>query len=204
VPSRTEIARAALDAAAHRGWPLFTGNGFLCREVTAQAGDPGKSAVLPLHGGMGLAGGVAAGYLLRGNCPGAIVLEGDGNHLMGWSCAQLIGSLALPVIHIVACNGSYESTGGQPLPFPVQPHQAEAAAAVLRYARGVAAGTIEELREALDQATAGPTLIYARQHGAEKTPPRSPFCTIDYADALSSAAAPHGATARPAQAGVSE
>jgi thiamine pyrophosphate-dependent acetolactate synthase large subunit-like protein len=204
MPSRTEIARAALDAAAHRGWPLFTGNGFLCREVMAQAGDPGKSAVLPLHGGMGLAGGVAVGYLLSGNCPGAIVLEGDGNHLMGWGCAQLIGGLALSVIHIVACNGSYESTGGQPIPFPVQPHQAEAATAVLRYARGVAACTLAELREALDQATAVPTLIYARQDGAEKAPPRSPFCSADYADALSNAAAPHGAIVRPAQTGESE
>lgn len=188
MPTRTEITAAALAAAQDRGWPLFTGNGFLCRETMALAGDPGHAAVLPLHGGMGLAGGVAAGYILGGAAPGAVILEGDGNHLMGWGCAQLIGSLGLNVLHIVAVNGLYESTGGQPVPFAPDPDQAVTAASVLGYSRGAVAHSPAELQAALNDGASGSVLVYAVQTQMDAVPPRSPYCTADYADALGKAA----------------
>ena len=189
MPTRTEITAAALAAARARGWPLFTGNGFLCREAMTQAGEPGRVAVLPLHGGMGLAGGVAAGYLLGGAASGAVILEGDGNHLMGWSCAQLTGSLDLDVLHIVAVNGLYESTGGQPVPFAPDPGQAATAAGLLGYSRGAAARSSAELHAALDDDVPGSALVYVVQEQPDAVPPRSGYCTADYADALGKAAA---------------
>jgi thiamine pyrophosphate-dependent acetolactate synthase large subunit-like protein len=198
MPSRTEIVRAVLDTAARRDMPVFIGNGFLAREVMAQAGAPGASAVLPLHGGMGLAGGVAAGYLLARACPGAIVLEGDGNHLMGWGCAQLIGHLGLHVIHVVACNGIYQSTGGQPIPGQPQPDRVRAASTALGYACGIQARTSRELGSALSHASnCGPVLLYVTQDDRSGVPTRAGYCTADYADALSEALCTSG-TAREA------
>jgi hypothetical protein len=183
--SRTGIARAAVETASGQGWPLIVGNGLLCREVMALAA-PGHEPVLPLHGGMGLAAGVAAGYLLARPRSGAIVLEGDGNHLMGWGCAQLIGDLGLPLIHIVSCNGVYRSTGGQRVPRPTSPGQVQAAAKVLGYRQAFSISTGKELRDTLADAVllAGPTLLYVTEDPTPDTPARSAFSTADYADAL--------------------
>lgn len=201
--TRTAIARMAVDAAAGRNWPLFTGNGFLCREVMALA-TPGQEPVLPLHGGMGLAGGVAAGYLLARPRSGAIVLEGDGNHLMGWGCAQFIGDLGLPLVHIVSSNGVYRSTGGQRVPRPADPGHVHAAAKVLNYRQSFSISTAEQLRDVLAEAVllAGPSLLYVTEDPAQDAPPRSSFVTADYAQALTKVLTPtadsfgHSAPAR--------
>jgi thiamine pyrophosphate-dependent acetolactate synthase large subunit-like protein len=143
---------------------------------------------------MGLAGGVAAGYLLARACTGAIVLEGDGNHLMGWGCAQLISDLGLPVIHIVACNGIYQSTGGQRIPGQPQPDRVRAAAAALGYTCGIPARTNRDLRIALSHASdSGPVLLYVIQNPEKSAPRRSRYCTADYADALTKTVAIPGA-----------
>lgn len=183
--TRTAIARTAVATASRRGWPLFTGNGLLCREVMTLA-DPGQHPVLPLHGGMGLAGGVAAGYLLARPNSGAIVLEGDGNHLMGWGCAQLIGALGLPLVHIVSSNGVYRSTGGQRVPGPSDTGRVHAAAKVLGYRHAFSSSTADELDDALAQAVLldGPSLLYVTEDPAPQAPPRSAFVTADYAEAL--------------------
>ncbi|MGW2055920.1 thiamine pyrophosphate-dependent enzyme [Streptomyces sp. NPDC001840] len=191
MPTRTAIARAAVDAAAARKWPLFTGNGFLCREVMALA-VPGQAPVLPLHGGMGLAGGVAAGYLLARPRSGAIVLEGDGNHLMGWGCAQFIGDLGLPLVHVVSCNGLYRSTGGQRVPYPADTGHVHAAATVLNYRQAFTISTAEQLQSVLVEAMlmAGPSLLYVTEDLAEDAPPRSAYVTADYAQALAKTVTP--------------
>jgi hypothetical protein len=184
--TRTGIARAAIETASAQGWPLVVGNGLLCREVMTLAG-PGDEPLLPLHGGMGLAAGVAAGYLLARPRSGAIVLEGDGNHLMGWGCAQFIGDLGLPLVHIVSCNGVYRSTGGQRLPRPTSPGQVQAAAEVLGYRQAFSISTDRQLRDILADAVllAGPSLLYVTEDATPDTPSRSTFSTADYADALS-------------------
>src|SRR2546423_14839852 len=112
---RGEIASRVVACARTRGWPLFVGNGYLAREVMAIV-DPGEARTLPLQGGMGLAGAVAAGFVLAGASSRAVVLEGDGNHLIGWSCAQFIGFQQLPIVHAVSDNGGFASTGGPPGP----------------------------------------------------------------------------------------
>ncbi|WP_052391461.1 thiamine pyrophosphate-dependent enzyme [Streptomyces sp. NRRL B-24484] len=190
---RHTIAAAVLHAARTRRLPLFVSNGFLCREVMALTA-PGRDRVLPLQGGMGLATGVAAGYVMAagpsgpsGPC-GAIVLEGDGNHQMGWGCAQLVGAHALPLVHVVSCNGVYRSTGGQKVPARTD---ALTAAAALDYRQAFTAITTEQLAGCLERALAlpGPSLIYAVEDGTGAPPDRSPFRTRDYTEALARQAA---------------
>jgi thiamine pyrophosphate-dependent acetolactate synthase large subunit-like protein len=185
MPARASIARIALAAATGAGVPLFTGNGFLAREVMALT-PPGAGGVLPLQGGMGLSTSVAAGYLLSGRVSAAIVLEGDGNHLMGISGALLAGALDLHLVHVVACNGVYQSTGGQHLPIPAGPDRVHAAAAMLSYRLACPAASDGELEDALRQALRGPgpSLIYAAEDPAAPAPARSGATTAAYAAAL--------------------
>ncbi|WP_037599490.1 thiamine pyrophosphate-dependent enzyme [Streptacidiphilus rugosus] len=184
---RHTIAAAVLAAARDHQLPLFVSNGFLCREIMALTA-PGEDRVLPLQGGMGLAAGVAAGYAMATG-RAAIVLEGDGNHLMGWGSAQLTGTHALPLVHVVSCNGVYRSTGGQPL--PSQPSTVQSAAATLFYPQAFTAATEPELRHCLEQAllAPGPSLLYAVEDETGAPPDRSDFRTRDYATALARQAA---------------
>ncbi|MEY9848329.1 thiamine pyrophosphate-dependent acetolactate synthase large subunit-like protein [Streptacidiphilus sp. BW17] len=186
--NRDDIATAVLAAARAHHLPLLVGNGFLCREVMALTA-PGEDRALPLQGGMGLAAGVAAGYALATNST-VIVLEGDGNHVMGWASAQLIGAQRLPVVHVVACNGVYRSTGSQPLSATTT--DAAAAAACLGYAHAFTPATNAELTACLEQALTleGPTLIYAAEQDGGRPPGRSPHRTSEYAAALARHAAP--------------
>jgi thiamine pyrophosphate-dependent acetolactate synthase large subunit-like protein len=179
MPARTDIVRRTLDAADARGIPLIVGNGFLAREAMALS-SPGERLLLPLQGGMGLAAGVAVGLVAAKSCVGAVVLEGDGNHLMGWGCAQLIGRLRVPVLHVVAVNGLYASTGGQQVPSPCS--DAATAAAALGYELGVNASDDAHLVDALATFSCqnGPLLVYAAEPPAEPPPPRSPHQTCDY------------------------
>lgn len=174
------VSRVAAFASA-RHWPLFVGNGYLAREIMAIAG-PGDGSTLPLQGGMGLAGAVAAGFVLASPASRAVVLEGDGNHLMGWSSAQFIGFLRLPIIHVVSCNGSYGSTGGQAVPRRDALIQATATAAVLGYEQGLTAESEPELESALESAAACslPTLVYAAENPASASPPRRQGTTASY------------------------
>jgi thiamine pyrophosphate-dependent enzyme len=180
--SRALIAREAVRAAGLLHWPLFVGNGFLCREVMALTG-PGERMVLPLQGGMGLAAGVAAGYALADRNRGAVVLEGDGNHTMGWGCAQLVGDLGVPVLHLVACNGVYRSTGGQRVPRPRLLDQLGAAASTLNYRHGVPLATDDDLGRFVDgvASVALPCLVYVAEDDTDHTPPRRDLPSSAYA-----------------------
>lgn len=197
--ARATIASLVAGAAAAADWPLFTGNGFLAREVMSVS-EPGKAPVLPLQGGMGLSSGVAAGFLLASRFPGAFILEGDGNHLMGWGGAQFIGDLGLTVVHVVSCNGLYHSTGGQRIPHSDLPLRTESAAATLHYRRAFRADSPHQLSEAIATAitSSGPTLVYVLEDPSEAPPPRSPFNTAEYAAALRHAVVDKDMSRRPA------
>jgi thiamine pyrophosphate-dependent acetolactate synthase large subunit-like protein len=183
--ARADIVRAAIALAVEGGRTLFVGNGFLSRDVMSALG-PGEAPVLPIQGGMGLAGGVAAGYLLARPEPGAVVLEGDGNHLMGWGCAQFVGSLSLNLIHIVSLNESFASVGGWRVPRPLRRKQVTAAAEVLGYRYAMSATDSDELDVALSKARqlTGPILVYVDESASDVVSPRRPSSTAEYADRL--------------------
>ena len=191
--SRATIASEALRAAGLLDWPLFVGNGFLCREVMALV-NPGERPVLPLQGGMGLAAGVAAGYALADPSRGAVVLEGDGNHTMGWGCAQLIGDLGVPVLHIVACNGVYRSTGGQRVPRPASLDQLGSAVSTLRYRHGLRVATDDDFARLTDRITTItlPLLVYVAEDATDQTPPRRDLASAAYAQHLLDAVTTNG------------
>jgi len=131
---------------------------------------------------------------LRSASSRAIVLEGDGNHLMGWSSAQFIGFLQLPVVHVVSCNGVYASTGGQAIPRGGGPPDAVAAAA-LGYSRGFTVDSADGLEHALKAAadTPQPCLVYIAENPASAVPPRCPETTARYADGFRHGAPQFGA-----------
>jgi thiamine pyrophosphate-dependent acetolactate synthase large subunit-like protein len=188
--SRSAIAREGLRAAALMDTPLFVGNGFLSREVMALV-EPGERPVLPLQGGMGLAAGVAAGYALASPGHGAVVLEGDGNHTMGWGCAQLIGGLEMPILHLVACNGVYRSTGGQRLPRPLLPELVNHSASTLGYQHRVSVATDDDLGRLIDRVATLtlPCLVYVREDPTDQVPPRRDQPSAAYAQHLLDAVA---------------
>lgn len=183
--ARSGIVRAAIGLAVGSGRTLFVGNGFLSREVMS-ALRPGEASVLPIQGGMGLAGGVAAGYLLAHPEPGAVLLEGDGNHLMGWGCAQFVGNLGLNLIHIVSLNKSFASAGGWRVPGPLRRERVTAAAEVLGYRHAMSANDSGELDVVLSRARhlTGPILVYVDESASNLVPSRRPSSTAEYADRL--------------------
>ncbi|MFF5085477.1 thiamine pyrophosphate-dependent enzyme [Actinoplanes sp. NPDC000266] len=195
---RSVIAGEAVRAADLLGWPLFVGNGFLCREVMALAA-PGQRPVLPLQGGMGLATGVAAGYALADRNQGAVVLEGDGNHAMGWGCAQLVGALGVPVLHLVGCNGVFRSTGGQQVPHAPSLDLLGAAAATLRYRHNVPVSTDDDLARLVDRLPSIdlPCLVYIAEDTNGQAPPRRDLPSAAYAEHLLSGGIRHPAEGKP-------
>jgi len=96
--------------------PVIVGNGLLAREIYRWHD---SSNLLYLFGGMGLASSVAAGLIAGGAIDSTrevVVLEGDGNFLMGLQGAAMCARLSAPVLHVVDVNGVYATTGGQELP----------------------------------------------------------------------------------------
>jgi thiamine pyrophosphate-dependent acetolactate synthase large subunit-like protein len=182
---RAVIVDLVVDLARRSGRPLFVGNGFLSREVMSSL-PPGIAAVLPLQGGMGLAAGVAAGYLLARPEPGALVLEGDGNHLMGWGCAQFAADQGINLIHIVCLNGCYASAGGWAVPGRLRSDRVTAAAEVLGYQQALTARDEVELRAVLAMVSrsTGPVLIYVDEQLSASRPARQAYRTAQYAQWL--------------------
>jgi thiamine pyrophosphate-dependent acetolactate synthase large subunit-like protein len=92
---------------------LVVGNGRLAREVAARAARFGN--VIVLQGAMGMAASVALGYSEAAGTP-VVVLEGDGNFLMGSPSSPWLQARRANVLHLVAINGRYATSGGQALP----------------------------------------------------------------------------------------
>ena len=112
----TEAVRRVLAWADRFELPVVIGNGLLCRESAALA-DRNKN--LYLFGGMGLASAVASGLCMVADADPRrppVVLEGDGNFAMGLQGAAQFANLGSPVTHVVLCNGTFESSGGQTIP----------------------------------------------------------------------------------------
>lgn len=152
---RGDLTIRVSDWSRDRGCPLVVANGFLAREVLA-SGD--SSHVVPIFAGMGLAAGVGAGIAVSSGRR-VVVLEGDGNHLMGLAAAATVGLLGVPLTHVVHWNGGWESTGGHRL---LPEGEVRDVGTGLSYASSRIVGRPEDLSAALDEAHrhSGPSLIH--------------------------------------------
>ncbi len=91
---------------------LVTANGRISREAFSLKD---RSENFYMIGSMGLASSIALGLALNRPERKVVILDGDGNLLMGLGILAQVGAL-LPknLIHIVLDNGVYGSTGNQP------------------------------------------------------------------------------------------
>lgn len=86
-------------------------NGYVSREAFAVQDWPQTFYMI---GSMGLAGSIALGLALAQPERQIVVLDGDGNVLMGLGGLALVGSQGpLPLVHVCLDNGVYASTGNQ-------------------------------------------------------------------------------------------
>jgi len=87
-------------------------NGFLSREAYALCDRPANFYMI---GSMGVAPAIGLGVALARPARKVLILDGDGNVLMGMGTLATIGALKPKnVIHIVFDNEVYGSTGNQP------------------------------------------------------------------------------------------
>ncbi|HJT59508.1 MAG TPA: thiamine pyrophosphate-dependent enzyme [Ktedonobacteraceae bacterium] len=107
---RDEALDVIADVALKNGAALFIGNGYNARSLCAIRD---RAQFFYMLGSMGLGPTLAAGF---SHCSGkpVIVVEGDGNALMGLSGFPVASNAARGAfVHLVLDNGLYESTGGQ-------------------------------------------------------------------------------------------
>ncbi|WP_242242781.1 thiamine pyrophosphate-dependent enzyme [Bacillus cereus group sp. BfR-BA-01309] len=176
--SRSDTVRALLEYIERVEGLLVVGNGFLSREAM-RLGQRGS--ILPLQGGMGLASSVGAG-LVTGGQKNVVILEGDGNHLMGYSSPHVIGGLGLPILHVVSWNGVYNSTGGQKI-LNVQP-DVNYVAKSFGYEESFEFKSISSFKEWLDSTkVVVPTLVYICEIEDQTTPERIEINSAVYATA---------------------
>jgi thiamine pyrophosphate-dependent acetolactate synthase large subunit-like protein len=108
--TRDEVISAVLEIAGRRDAVVFAGNGYNARAVAALAAD---ERVFPMVGSMSLCPTLAAGFAHDHDTP-VIVVEGDGNALMGLSGLPVVARAAgAHFVHVVVDNGECETTGGQ-------------------------------------------------------------------------------------------
>ena len=133
-------------------------NGYIARDGFDL--EPSRNAFSML-GSMGLAASIGLGVaLVRPEVP-IVVLDGDGNLLMGLGVLPMIGAWRpRRFLHVVLDNGTYASTGGQPtisaaIDFP-------AAALAAGYARAASSASPAELAARLAdwRDEEGPSLLH--------------------------------------------
>ncbi|HEY7199177.1 MAG TPA: thiamine pyrophosphate-dependent enzyme [Candidatus Dormibacteraeota bacterium] len=148
------IAIIAAEAETAGGF-VFAGNGYNARALSALSGRP---ECFEMVGSMSLCPTLAAGFSRFTDAP-VVVVEGDGNALMGLSGYPAAAAAATGTfVHVVLDNGQYETTGGQrTLADRVD------LATIARgagYARTAAVREPDELRAALREALAQPTTTF--------------------------------------------
>lgn len=119
-------------------------------------------------GSMGLAGAIGLGVALAEPEARVVVLDGDGNVLMGMGLLPMVGAWQpRSFLHVVLDNGTYASTGGQ---LTVSPAVDLAAAALAcGYRRAAAMISEDQIREtaAAFLAETGPSLLHVRVSSEE-------------------------------------
>jgi thiamine pyrophosphate-dependent acetolactate synthase large subunit-like protein len=136
---------------------VFHANGAISRESFACRD---RRRNFYLLGTMGLPAAVGLGAAVSAPDRKVVVLDGDGNLLMGFGNLAMVGAMKPPnLIHIVLDNGVYGTTGDQPSVSPALDLTVLAGAAGYRSA--ASASGEEELGAALKEAlaTSGPHFI---------------------------------------------
>jgi thiamine pyrophosphate-dependent acetolactate synthase large subunit-like protein len=111
-------------------------------------------------GSMGLAAPIGLGLALAKPELGAVVVEGDGNVLMGLAALPMAGAWQpRHFLHVVLDNGAYESTGSQPTVSAAMDLPAIARGA--GYRRAAAAGSTAAIRQLVEAwlDAEGPSLV---------------------------------------------
>jgi len=153
---------------------VIVANGAMGREFFAEKSNPRH---LILVGSMGLAASVGVGYAIQRRDHRVLVLDGDGNLMMGLGGLLLAGT-ACPanLLHLVLDNRQYATTGGQPT--GSQKVDLAAMARAAGYAGAVSLDSPRRLLEELDQWTteSGPGFIrVVIEAGPAADAPRIPF-----------------------------
>ncbi len=108
--SRARIIEALLGLLTDQ--PVIICNGFPSREACKIADRPTHFYMI---GSMGVAAAIGLGVALAKPSKKVVVLDGDGNVLMGMGTLATVGSLKPKnLIHVVLDNEVYGSTGNQP------------------------------------------------------------------------------------------
>jgi sulfopyruvate decarboxylase subunit beta len=168
--TRTDALKA-IDAAFPND-PIVVNVGAAIREMVAAVGyKPNHLHILDSMGlppaiGLGLSMGLAESRFEK-----IVTVEGDGGLLMGFSALSTIGMLQPEkMVLVILDNGTYGSTGHQPTAAESTDFAAAARACGME---GHDAGTLQELRAALEEAKGidAPVLIRAKINlQGQKTP----------------------------------
>lgn len=172
--NRRDIFSAIRGVANEHGFVVVAGNGLQARFLYDVGDRPLNFYML---GSMGLAPSVSLGIAMgRPDLP-VIVVEGDGNALMGMGSMAMVGSQRpARFVHIVLDNSVYETTGGQPTISPAVRFTEIATGS--GYQRACEATTPEELVALIEQAleaAAGPVFIRVPLELGEGRPARVPY-----------------------------
>lgn len=157
-PSRADALEAALAPVPDVVTVVFA-NGYLARE-----GFRIRPTQPDFHmlGSMGLASSIGAGLVARRPDRPVVVVEGDGNLLMGFAALPAISAIvgSGTLVHVVVDDGAYASTGGQVTVSRALDLPAAALALGYRSARTVTdLGLVPDV-VALALATKGPHLVH--------------------------------------------
>jgi thiamine pyrophosphate-dependent acetolactate synthase large subunit-like protein len=191
LPTRRDAIAAVLDAVDGESIVVLA-NGLISREGYAARHRERNFYML---GSMGLAGAISLGIALARPDAPSVVLDGDGNLLMGMSVLPMVGAWQPRCfLHVVLDNGTYGSTGGQ----PSVSEAADFCGLALNsgYRRAETVGELEPLRRRVREwlSERGPSLLHVTVAGtdARKAPPRVPEPPIQMAARLTAALAAAG------------
>ena len=164
-------------ASLHGDELLVAANGAISRELYACSDRPGNFYLL---GAMGLPGAVGLGLAMHRPERKILILDGDGNLLMGFGNLIQIGAVKPSNLsHLVLDNGCYATTGEQPSLAP----QVDICQAALAcgYAHALELKRKEDLKMALEQMAnwPGPHLLRIRID-RRAAPPAVPAPRIPY------------------------
>jgi thiamine pyrophosphate-dependent acetolactate synthase large subunit-like protein len=165
---RTAVA-AVLDSLGSREVVILA-NGLISRDGHGHRDAPCHFYML---GSMGLAAAIGLGICLARPPLRVVVLDGDGNLLMGMGVLPMVGAWQpRHFLHVVLDNGVYASTGGQPTVAAAVDFPAVATACGYRRAVSVAAAPALRRRVRSWREGPGPSLIHVRL--AAEEPAKAP------------------------------
>jgi thiamine pyrophosphate-dependent acetolactate synthase large subunit-like protein len=161
---RRDAIRIILDGLGD-GHLTVAANGYISRDAYGCRSSPEDFYML---GSMGLCAAIGLGVALSRPGASVVVLDGDGNLLMGMGVLPMVGAWQPErFLHFVLDNGTYGSTGAQPTVAGAVDFAAAARSS--GYRRAVSIDTADALRETV-QAWAGeqgPSLVHVRVSAEE-------------------------------------